>query len=164
MNLNRCILNAGERMFACRQTHSTQPCFSSLFCPSQLPKTQTPAHVDTLPHDNTGFRGKLYKVPLGCSLHCERWSHSTEHQPREALCYGSRPLPRTQFHESHTLEWGLQAILETSVQVGNPVLMGNVFFLSQYQSRSFTTPVLHWEGSRTCLAGWDRCHKYLGRL
>lgn len=40
-NLNRCILNPEESMFACRHTHSTQPCFSSLFYPyTNFPKTK----------------------------------------------------------------------------------------------------------------------------
>lgn len=71
--LNRLIWNAGEKMFAHVCTHTQHAAFLLFLILSlhQLPKCQTPAHMGKLPSDNTGFRGKLYKVPLGCSLYCE---------------------------------------------------------------------------------------------
>lgn len=85
--------------YVCSQAHTQHPALL-LFVLSlhQLSINQTLAQVDTLPHGNTGLWGKLYKDPLGCWLYCERWSQTMKHQPREALCYGSRSLPRTQTH------------------------------------------------------------------
>lgn len=63
-------------MFAHMHTHTAF--FPSLFCSYANSPNAKPQL--TLPSNNTGFRGKLYKDPLGCSLHCETWSCSMEHQ------------------------------------------------------------------------------------
>lgn len=83
-------------MFAHMHAHTQHPAFLPflIFSLCQLPKCQTPADMGMLLSDNTKFRGKLYKVALGCSLHCETQSCSMKHQPWRGSLLWTRRLPK----------------------------------------------------------------------
>lgn len=81
-----CIKSRGK--YVCMQAH-TAPSPASPLHSVPMPTFQkpNPAPVDILPHDNTGFQGKLYKVPFSCSLYYEWWFHETPAQRGSLLWF-----------------------------------------------------------------------------
>lgn len=140
-------------------THSTQPCFSSSFCPSATSPKIKPWL--TWIYCPIGFRGKLQKFPFGWSLYYERWSHKTPAQGGSLLWFqvpSQNIIPLISYSgmgspgNAGDISPGRQFSTDGQCVFSLPV--------PEQTTHSLTLSCTAWES----LAGWGWCHKYLGRL
>lgn len=158
MNLNRCTLNPGESMFARRHTQHPALLLLLVLSLCQLSKNQTLVHVDILPHDNIGFWGKLYNIPF-----IRLWKMVPGNTSPERLFVmvpGPFPdiIPLIPYPGVGSL--GNAGDISPGRQCSNFGQCGIFLQVPEQITHSLPLFCTTWES----LAGWDWCHKYLGRL
>lgn len=143
MNLKRCALNLGESMCARRHTHSTQPCCFSLFCPcANFPKTKPwlrwihcPTIIQDFKENPTRFHRAIhYTVKDGPT--------PSNTSPERLFAMVPGPIP--EHNSTNPILWNgvYRQCWRTSLQAGNPVLMGNVSSLPVPEQITHTLPPL----------------------